>query len=189
MVLYSFAGGEPAPLLFGEMFAADGKLWTDIPNSPEAQAALDIVPAPDKPAAAAGTEVVWANRAWSVQPLAAPDLASLKAAALAELQARKAAALAAMTYLDYRVTLSVQDQLDVQQQLALLAAEPAGTEIRWEIVGNTFLTWTAADLQALQAAGVAHVKAVYANTDRLAGLVAEAADASAIPDVTAGWPA
>ena len=104
-------------------------------------------------------------------------------------------ALASMAYAlngsTYAVTLTPQDQLDVQIQLQLLAQVPAGSTISWEIVENVFLTWQLADLQALQAAGVAHVKAVYAHAADLVGQINAAPDAAACLaiDVAAGWPA
>ena len=122
-------------------------------------------------------------------------LAQAQAQQLQAVQVAKAAALASMQYAvggsTYTVTLTPLDQLDVQTQLQLLSAQPAGTTIEWEIVPNTFLTWELADLQALQSAGISHVKAVYANAQALVAQINSASTAAACLAINtaAGWPA
>lgn len=122
-------------------------------------------------------------------------LDDVKAKKLAELQQQKGVALSAMQYAigdeTYTITLTTQDQLDVQMQIALLQAEGAGATTIWEVVNNTFMTWTAADLQALQMSGIFHVKSVYANTAALSAAIKAAPDTDTLNtiDLTQGWPA
>ncbi|MDR3513872.1 MAG: DUF4376 domain-containing protein [Caulobacteraceae bacterium] len=117
-------------------------------------------------------------------------LAGARALQLQALTARKLSALSAMAYQGYTVTLTAQDQIDIMSAVQQLTAAPAQTTVQWEIVDGTFLTFGLADVQALYAAGIAHIQACYANAAGLAlaiGSAATVAEALAI-DLTAGWP-
>lgn len=115
-----------------------------------------------------------------------------QAGALGALQKQKANALATMGYAvggaTYTVTLTVQDIVDVQSQIGFLQAQGTGATCEWEIVDGVFLTWGVADVQALEAAGMTHIQACYANAASLAAKIAAATSAADLPDVTQGWP-
>lgn len=119
------------------------------------------------------------------------DLEGARSRQLAALTERKTAALAAMSYQGYAITLTPQDQIDILGAVQQLTASAAGTTLQWEVVDGVFVTWALADVQALYAAGMAHVQACYANASALAAAInaaATAADVYAV-DLTSGWPA
>ena len=140
-------------------------------------------------------DIGWSYDGTVLSPPGAPALADVKAAKLADMQALKAQALAAMTYalggVAYRVTLGVQDQVDVQLRLQELAAEPPGTTTNWEIVNNVFLDLTLQDLDAIFVAGKAYITAVYAWAKSMAAGIGAMITVDAVQglDLTAGLPA
>ena len=119
-----------------------------------------------------------------------PTLDELKAVKLNAMQAAKAGKLAAMSYQGHRVTLQAIDIINVQAAAAVLAAQPAGTTMTWEVETGTFIEVDAAWLATLLSAGTAYVASVYAYAAQLQAQILASADEAALAaiDVTAGWP-
>ena len=93
---------------------------------------------------------------------------------------------------DYPIDPSPQTVLDVTNAIAGLASAPAGTTVDWEIVDGVWLSLTLADLQGIDAAGVAWREQCYGNKKALntALLAAVAAGTSPLSvSLATGWPA
>ncbi len=120
-------------------------------------------------------------------------LAVQKASALAEIQDRKAQALAGMPFtfdgVDYVITIGPQDELNAEKTIALMQANSVAT-VRWEIIDNVFVDMTADGLTAMITKGETYVPAIFANVDALVAQVNAAPDAEALDavDKTQGWP-
>lgn len=114
----------------------------------------------------------------------APSPQEVLAAKVAAIQARRAQAIVAFSYLGAPVALSSQAQQDIGNAIAALARKPPGAMIKWEIVDGYYVEM---DLPALEAFGDAafdHVQACFDNSESMTS----AALAGEPYDLEAGWP-